>query len=608
MKDLTKLIEIAEKLEQKDLLKLLQDIDSKMKQENCPLVLPLVGEFSSGKTTLINALTDNKQLETAILPTTATIYEIFFGKNKCEALIVKNNGETESVEDISTIRNENMKDVAVVNIFDTSTRVPASTVLVDTPGLSSSDPRHKQALVEFLPNADGVILVADANQQITKSLTDFIKGISLSNRPINLVITKCDSIPAAEKENIKKYISQNTKIPIRNIACVSAVKDDLKEFYALIESISKDKEKILQQVNESRINNIAKILLKRAEELLRNTSTDEDLRNSVTSARNELNRLNRNIDNLLEDVKDGIGNIKEEEKKKFNDCIFDKLELLVLSKSTNYDAETNSIINGCSSMCINEFKTRVQDYLYEKAHERKGGDDEIPLASLESVDTDSVSFSELSYNMDLNELGHEYDGMISTGVKTLAVVAATAYFAPAAGTAAGTAVGAAERAAVSNTAVIVSDALTDAAGAAYLGHKLDKMRNELMSTESNRTVQHSSKASNVNPCGILGFAGEIVDNVVRKITDETMGKPQRRRIIRDYIDIHIMPDFSDCINKAARDLMNIISSSLKKEAEGMINQKTELLQKLETEFENSQESIREYKKNLKQYISYLSGI
>ena len=26
----------------------------------CPLVLPLVGEFSSGKTTLINALTDNK--------------------------------------------------------------------------------------------------------------------------------------------------------------------------------------------------------------------------------------------------------------------------------------------------------------------------------------------------------------------------------------------------------------------------------------------------------------------------------------------------------------------------------------------------------------------
>jgi len=60
MKDLTKLIEIAEKTEQRDLIKLLQDIDSKMKQENCPLVLPLVGEFSSGKTTLINALTDNK--------------------------------------------------------------------------------------------------------------------------------------------------------------------------------------------------------------------------------------------------------------------------------------------------------------------------------------------------------------------------------------------------------------------------------------------------------------------------------------------------------------------------------------------------------------------
>ena len=34
----------------------------------------------------------------------------------------------------------------------------------------------------------------------------------MSNRPINLVITKCDSIPPSEKEKIKKYISQNTKI------------------------------------------------------------------------------------------------------------------------------------------------------------------------------------------------------------------------------------------------------------------------------------------------------------------------------------------------------------------------------------------------------------
>ena len=55
-----KLIEIAQNLEFKDLLQELQIIKSHEDSATCLLVLPLVGEFSSGKTTLINALTDNK--------------------------------------------------------------------------------------------------------------------------------------------------------------------------------------------------------------------------------------------------------------------------------------------------------------------------------------------------------------------------------------------------------------------------------------------------------------------------------------------------------------------------------------------------------------------
>ena len=55
-----KLIEIAQDLEFKDLLQELQVIKGHEDLQTCPLVLPLVGEFSSGKTTLINALTDNK--------------------------------------------------------------------------------------------------------------------------------------------------------------------------------------------------------------------------------------------------------------------------------------------------------------------------------------------------------------------------------------------------------------------------------------------------------------------------------------------------------------------------------------------------------------------
>ncbi|MBQ3771368.1 MAG: dynamin family protein, partial [Bacteroidaceae bacterium] len=190
MKDIEKISCIAEYLQLDNVVEELKAIDFRSKQENANLILPLVGEFSSGKTTLINALTDCKKLETATKPTTATIYEVHFGCNTCRADVVDENGNIRGVEDIASLKNEELTEAQVVTVFDTSKRVPSNTILVDTPGLSSPDPKHKQMLVNFLPQADGIMLVTDINQQITRSLTDFIETMKLSKRPIYLILTK----------------------------------------------------------------------------------------------------------------------------------------------------------------------------------------------------------------------------------------------------------------------------------------------------------------------------------------------------------------------------------------------------------------------------------
>ena len=127
-------------------------IKQRIANENCELILPLVGEFSAGKTTLINSLTDAKQLETATKPTTATIFEIHFGCDSCYAEVYDDKGGKMRVDDMSSLKNENLGDSLVVNVFDTSTRIPSNIVLVDTPGLSSEDPRHRQTLIDFLPD------------------------------------------------------------------------------------------------------------------------------------------------------------------------------------------------------------------------------------------------------------------------------------------------------------------------------------------------------------------------------------------------------------------------------------------------------------------------
>ena len=51
--------EVAQELGQQNILNGLNAIQKRVSQQNANLLIPLVGEFSSGKTTLLNALTKN---------------------------------------------------------------------------------------------------------------------------------------------------------------------------------------------------------------------------------------------------------------------------------------------------------------------------------------------------------------------------------------------------------------------------------------------------------------------------------------------------------------------------------------------------------------------
>lgn len=158
MKKIEKLLEVSEYLGLQKVSKEIESLKNRKESENQILVLPIVGEFSSGKTTLINALTNSKKLETASKATTAVIYEIFFGNEKESGQIIYRNGEVKTIDDLSSIKNDSLDDVEFIRVFDTSDKIANTTVIVDTPGLSSNDPRHLEALNGYLPNADAILL------------------------------------------------------------------------------------------------------------------------------------------------------------------------------------------------------------------------------------------------------------------------------------------------------------------------------------------------------------------------------------------------------------------------------------------------------------------
>ncbi len=591
MDNLETLLEISKYLGLSNITAELEAIDLRSRQENANLILPLVGEFSSGKTTLINALTDSKKLETATKPTTATIYEVHFGCDSCHATVLQENNKFVEVNDITELKNDKLADAKVVTVFDTSSKVPPTTILVDTPGLSSPDPKHKQTLVNFLPKADGILLVTDINQQITRSLTDFIETMKLSKRPIYLILTKSDTKAASDIESAKQYISDNCQIPLKQIAVVSATTDSLDELYALLDSIQKDKKEILKQVDGQRIKNVTNFLTEHIEELMSASNSDKDLEEAIRRCQYELDKINRNIDRLIESMSDDIDGQTRTISRKFEDLIFSKLNTLVTGKSSNFDAEAISMINSTAGLLMNDYKIGIQSLLHEKAKNQKGSENEVPLSSLGSLDMSSIQMSGLSYNLDLNNMGHEYDGWIKTGVIAVAAVGTVAAVASTGGAAALTA------AATADNIIDVADTVSDVSSI---------ISNQKAVSRIEKAAENNAiNASNQQMGQQVGSNKGMIDSMIGLVTDKLMSKPQRVRAIRNYIDGSLSPEFKVNLQSISQSLVNTISCNLHNEASDLIVQKTESLNQLKQElkekkniFEQRMNKLREFKTTL----------
>ena len=610
--ELLKMTTIAQSLGFNDLMAELNALAQRQEQENCPLILPLVGEFSSGKTTLINALTDSKKLETATKPTTATIYQIHFGSESCHATVCYEDGKQIEVKDIAELKNDAINDAAIVDVYDTSNKVPSTTILVDTPGLSSPDPRHKQTLVDFLPQADAILLVSDINQQITRSITDFIKTMSLAKRQIFLVLTKSDTKSASDLIAAKEYISKNTEIPLAQVACVSAIKNDMSELYDLFDSIQKSKGDILQKVNEQRLSNIAKEMLGRIDRLMSASSSDKETDEAIHEQQHSLDKLNRNIDRLISDLRSDINDIETSISREFEDKVFDSLDTIVAGNSNDFDSEAISTINSLSSLLFSDYKVQVQRRLREKAESRSQSDDAVNLRSISELDMSSYAINGLSYNLNLNTIGHEKDGAIANGLKVAAAVATVATVASAAPTALGAATGAASgagatagAAASSASALGAADLVLDAGTILYARSKLSKM--ERMAKFAGQASERLTKINDADHKfgEQMGASKGMVESLVGFVTENMCSKPQRRRAIINYIDGTLAPQFKSELSQISNALTQAISDILHQEASTSAEQMVSALNELksartakEAEFKERMAKLKDYKREL----------
>jgi GTPase SAR1 family protein len=218
-----------------------------------PLLITVLGEFSSGKSTFINALMGQKLLAMKIRPTTATITRMQHGERN-RLIVHYNDGKTDCIpmDELESVTVENF--VTGKNILDDIDYVQLEFPhpllkhfdLADTPGFNSNLERHTEITSEFIAYSDVIFWVFDSNQLEKNSTFELIKKHCPVRKPIG-IINKIDLIPDEERkkatEDLQKALNEVCQASFP-ISAKGALKDNnsvgVFDFEAVIKYIEKE--------------------------------------------------------------------------------------------------------------------------------------------------------------------------------------------------------------------------------------------------------------------------------------------------------------------------------------------------------------------------------
>jgi len=284
--------------------KRLEEILSKISTQE--LTLPLIGEFSSGKSSLVNSLLGKEVVAVDVLPTTFTVNEIYFSSDADRIEIYSDGKMVERIDELRKVDFKFDSGDILVKIYTTSDILPAGVKIVDLPGLSSTIERHNKVLVDYITKADAVLLVVDSNQAtVTLTTKNFLEFTNLFKHEIYLVYTKSDLKSEFERAELFNYAA--TKMPVKpeKIIFTSAKENYLSEFIELINSINDRKADILFKNAVNDFRNICNVVV----EIINNNINLSKL--DVKEIEDELKKLNEQIDLLESELRNRINSFED---------------------------------------------------------------------------------------------------------------------------------------------------------------------------------------------------------------------------------------------------------------------------------------------------------
>ncbi len=372
------------------------------KVENKILQIAIVGEFSSGKTSAINSLF-NINLPVNITPETATIWKIVLRKNgnneKTMFKVYLRNGNIVEYETIEDVKKIDPKEINEIVAFPKKidTWMDEDLIIIDTPGLSSLDENHFKVLIDFISEADILLVFVDISQgSLTNSTMDFLKKNIQNKKKTFLVYTKADKKNPSAREEVRKYALKEFSNLVEDIAIISSRKKELSELKEIFIKISKEKEEILCENIKLELKNFCKNVVPILEQQIQSQNLSlDDIKLEEEKLKEELYKIETQINN-----------IEKELKRKF--------EMITLKTKTKFQ---NYLL---------AYKDKIMEALYDENLE-EGIEDRFKIVVNEAL-VDSISFLENEIkdtigesSLELNNFGVNFKGDIFINTAKLLV-------------------------------------------------------------------------------------------------------------------------------------------------------------------------------------------
>lgn len=232
--------------EQLPSIQLKKALDRLQMRSEEPMKVAITGQFSSGKSTFLNALLAKSILPTGITPVTSKVNYIRYGEEF--KIRVRYKDGRDEYHDINTIahftdQREHVEDIAYLVLY-APLNILKDVVFVDTPGLNSQAASDTQTTEKVLKEVDGIIwltLIDNAGKMSELHVLEEYLG-KYQNKSL-CVLNQKDKFTPQQIEETTNYVKTAFKEFFSDVIPISARQ--------ALESRSHDKKVMMEEMLES---------------------------------------------------------------------------------------------------------------------------------------------------------------------------------------------------------------------------------------------------------------------------------------------------------------------------------------------------------------------